>query len=190
MTTAPAARATGLRAQVTVSAAFGCPFEGEVPVEHVVDIARRVAEAQPFELALADTIGVGVPAQVTELVAKVRAALPGMPLRCHFHNTRNTAIANAYAAIEAGVRVFDASVAGAGGCPFAPNATGNVATEDLLYMLHRSGFETGVDLGSMIETAQWLQQYLRRGASGSLSKAGVFPPAVPAFSAQHQQKSG
>jgi hydroxymethylglutaryl-CoA lyase len=176
---APAARAAGLRAQVTISAAFGCPFEGEVPVARVVDIARRIAEAQPCEIALADTIGVGVPAQVTELVGRIRAALPGMPLRCHFHNTRNTAIANCYAALEAGVSIFDASVGGAGGCPFAPAATGNVATEDLMYMLHRSGYETGISLEGMIDTGRWLQGKLRRGVSGSLIKAGVFPsPAV------------
>jgi hydroxymethylglutaryl-CoA lyase len=175
---APQARAAGVRAQVTVSAAFGCPFEGEVPVARVVEIAQRVAEGGPFEISFADTIGVGVPVQVTELIGKVRAVLPDMNLRCHFHDTRNTAIANCYAALEAGVRVFDASVGGVGGCPFAPAATGNVATEDLLYMLHRSGIATGISLERMIETGQWLQQRLQRGASGSLIRAGVFPPAL------------
>jgi hydroxymethylglutaryl-CoA lyase len=184
---APAARAAGLRAQVTISAAFGCPFEGEVPVARVVDIARRIAEAQPCEIALADTIGVGVPAQVTELLARIRAALPGVPLRCHFHNTRNTAIANCYAALEAGVSIFDASVGGAGGCPFAPAATGNVATEDLLYMLHRSGYETGISLEGMIETGRWLQGKLRRGASGSLIRAGVFPPPAVKLGVDYKQ---
>jgi hydroxymethylglutaryl-CoA lyase len=184
---AAAARAAGLRAQVTVSAAFGCPFEGEVPAARVIEIAQRVAEAQPFELALADTIGVGVPAQVTALVEGLRKALPGMPLRCHFHNTRNTAIANCYAAIEAGVKTFDSSVGGAGGCPFAPAATGNVATEDLLYMLHRSGFETGISLEGMIEAGRWLQGKLQRGASGSLIRAGVFPPPGAKLSVDYKQ---
>ena len=172
------ARAAGLRAQVTVSAAFGCPFEGEVPVARVVELARRVAEAQPFEIALADTIGVGAPAQVGEVVERVREAVPGMPLRCHFHNTRNTGIANAYAAVAAGVTTLDASLGGIGGCPFAPAATGNIPTEDLVYMLERSGYTTGVDLDAAIETGKWLQQQLGRPVPGMLVKAGRFPPAA------------
>jgi hydroxymethylglutaryl-CoA lyase len=172
---AAAATATGIRPQVTVSAAFGCPFEGEVPVRRVVDIARRVAEAGPFEIALADTIGAGAPAQVLELVGRVREAVPGVALRCHFHNTRNTGIANAFAAVQAGVRTLDASLGGIGGCPFAPAATGNVATEDLLYMLHRSGYATGVSLAAAIETGQWLPQQLGRPVPGMLVKAGDFP---------------
>ena len=172
------ARAAGLRAQVTVSAAFGCPFEGEVPVARVVELAQRVAEAQPFEIALADTIGVGAPAQVTEMVERVRAAIPGIPLRCHFHNTRNTGIANAYAAVAAGVTTLDASLGGIGGCPFAPAATGNIATEDLVYMLERSGYATGVDLDAAIETGKWLQDQLGRPVPGMLVKAGRFPPAA------------
>ena len=172
------ARAAGLRAQVTVSAAFGCPFEGEVPVTRVVELAQRVAEAQPFEIALADTIGVGAPAQVIEMVERVRAAIPGIPLRCHFHNTRNTGIANAYAAVAAGVTTLDASLGGIGGCPFAPAATGNIATEDLVYMLERSGYATGVDLDAAIETGKWLQDQLGRPVPGMLVKAGRFPPAA------------
>ena len=172
------ARAAGLRAQVTVSAAFGCPFEGEVPVARVVELARRVAEAQPFEIALADTIGVGAPAQVVEVVERVREAVPGMPLRCHFHNTRNTGIANAYAAVAAGVTTLDASLGGIGGCPFAPAETGNIPTEDLVYMLERSGYTTGVDLDAAIETGKWLQQQLGRPVPGMLVKAGRFPPAA------------
>jgi hydroxymethylglutaryl-CoA lyase len=172
------ARAAGLRAQVTVSAAFGCPFEGEVPVARVVELAQRVAEAQPFEIALADTIGVGAPAQVIEVVERVRAAIPGIPLRCHFHNTRNTGIANAYAAVAAGVTTLDASLGGIGGCPFAPAATGNIATEDLVYMLERSGYATGVDLDAAIETGKWLQEQLGRPVPGMLVKAGRFPPAA------------
>ena len=151
---ARAAHAAGIRAQVTISAAFGCPFEGEVPPERVVALAERLAAGEPDEIAIADTIGVAVPTQVTELVGALRAALPGMKLRAHFHNTRNTGLANAYAAVEAGVRALDASCGGIGGCPFAPAATGNIPTEDLIYMLHRMGIETGVDLPALLETSQ------------------------------------
>ena len=172
------AGAAGLRTTLTVAAAFGCPFEGEVPVARVVELAQRVAEAQPFEIALADTIGVGAPAQVIEVVERVRAAVPGIPLRCHFHNTRNTGIANAYAAVAAGVTTLDASLGGIGGCPFAPAATGNIATEDLVYMLERSGYATGVDLDAAIETGKWLQEQLGRPVPGMLVKAGRFPPAA------------
>jgi hydroxymethylglutaryl-CoA lyase len=172
---AAAARAAGMRAQITISAVCGCPFEGEVPVARVVDIAREVAKSAPCEIALADTIGVGVPAQVTELVRQVRAAVPSIPLRGHFHNTRNTGLANAYAAVEAGVRMLDASLGGIGGCPFAPAATGNIPTEDLVYMLQRSGFETGISLEALIDTSLWLQEQLGRPVPGMLVKAGVFP---------------
>ena len=172
---AAAARAAGIRAQVTISAVCGCPFEGEVPSARVVDIARQVAESAPCEIALADTIGVGVPAQVTDLVNQVRAAVPSIPLRGHFHNTRNTGLANAYAAVEAGIRVLDASLGGIGGCPFAPAATGNIPTEDLVYMLHRSGFETGVSLEKLIDASGWLQERLGRPVPGMLVKAGGFP---------------
>jgi hydroxymethylglutaryl-CoA lyase len=172
---ARAAQAAGIRAQITISAAFGCPFEGEVPVARVVELARRVAEAGPTEIALADTIGVGVPSQVTELLGAVRAAVPGVPLRCHFHNTRNTGLANAYAAVEAGVGALDASIGGIGGCPFAPAATGNIPTEDLLYMLARMGVATGIDLEALIATGRWLQDRLGRPVPGMLVKAGSFP---------------
>ena len=172
---AAAAKAAGIRPQVTISAAFGCPFEGEVSATRVVGIARRVAEAAPFEIALADTIGVGVPAQVTDLVGRVRDALPGIPLRCHFHNTRNTGLANAFAAVLAGVTTLDASLGGIGGCPFAPAATGNIPTEDLVYMLHRSGYATGIDLAAAIAAGRWLQEQLGRPVPGMLVKAGDFP---------------
>lgn len=174
---ARSAHAAGIRPQVAVSAAFGCPFEGEVPVARVVEIAERVAAAGPFELSLADTIGVGVPSQVTDLVGRVREKLPGMPLRCHFHNTRNTGIANAYAAVAAGVTALDASIGGIGGCPFAPAATGNIPTEDLLYMLTRMRIATGVDLEALIATGRWLQEQLGRPVPGMLIKAGGFPSA-------------
>jgi len=174
---AAAAQSAGIRAQVTISAAFGCPFEGEVPVARVVDIAQAVAEAVPFEIAIADTIGVGVPGQVAETFGRVAEALPGMTLRGHFHNTRNTGLANAYAAVTAGARVLDASLGGLGGCPFAPAATGNIPSEDLVYMLGRMGIETGIDLGRAIETARWVEQHVGHPVPGMLAKAGDFPGA-------------
>lgn len=174
---AAAAHAAGIRAQITISAAFGCPFEGEVAPSHVVEIARELAEGAPFEIAIADTIGVGVPSQVTDLFGRVGDALPGMTLRGHFHNTRNTGLANAYAALEAGARVLDASLGGLGGCPFAPAATGNIPTEDLLYMLGRMGIETGVNLDAAIETARWVERQIGRTVPGMLMKAGPFPAA-------------
>jgi hydroxymethylglutaryl-CoA lyase len=172
---AAAAHAAGVRPQVTVSAAFGCPFEGEIAVDRVIDIARQVAQGQPHEIAFADTIGVGVPSQVTEILQRARQALPGMRLRAHFHNTRNTGLANAYAAVDAGVSALDASTGGIGGCPFAPAATGNIPTEDLVYMLQRSGVATGVDLEKLISIGNWLQQTLGRPVPGMLIKAGSFP---------------
>jgi len=169
------ARAAGIRANIMVSSAFGCPFEGEVAPERVLEIVRRVAEAEPVELALADSIGVAVPSQVSDLLGRVAEAVPGMPLRCHLHNTRNTGLANAQAAVEAGVSSLDASIGGIGGCPFAPAATGNIPTDDLLYMLERSGIETGVSLAKIIETSLWLEEQLGRGVPAMLPKAGIFP---------------
>ncbi|HZF15220.1 MAG TPA: hydroxymethylglutaryl-CoA lyase [Steroidobacteraceae bacterium] len=172
---AAAARSAGIRAQITLSVAFGCPFEGEVSVERVVDVARRVAQGHPTEIALADTIGVAVPPQVTRAVGELGSALPGVALRCHFHNTRNTGLANALAAVQSGVSTLDASCGGIGGCPFAPAATGNIPTEDLIYLLERSGYETGVSLEQLIETSLWLQGELGRPVPSMLSKAGPFP---------------
>lgn len=175
------AHATGVRPQVTVSAAFGCPFEGEIAVDRVIEVAKRVAEANPYEVAFADTIGVGVPSQVTEILTRAREALPGVRLRGHFHNTRNTGLANAYAAVEAGVSALDSSAGGIGGCPFAPAATGNIPTEDLVYMLQRMGVSTGIDLDKLLATGEWLQQTLGRSVPGMLLKAGGFPkPAAQA----------
>jgi hydroxymethylglutaryl-CoA lyase len=172
---AAAAHAAGIGAQVMISAAFGCPFEGRVAPETVVALAREVADGNPLEIAIADSIGVGVPSQVTDLLRRLQDALPGMPMRCHFHNTRNTGIANAYAAVEGGATVLDASVGGIGGCPFAPAATGNIPTEDLLYMLGRMGIETGVDLDETIATSHWLETQFGRPVPGMLVKAGSFP---------------
>ncbi|MCZ6617181.1 MAG: hydroxymethylglutaryl-CoA lyase, partial [Gammaproteobacteria bacterium] len=150
------ARRRGIRAQVTIAVAFGCPFEGEVTEHRIVEIACALAEESPVEIALADTIGVGVPSQVRDLFGVLREELGDeIPLRAHFHDTRNTGMANAYAAVEAGVETLDASIGGIGGCPFAPNATGNIASEDLVYLLDRMNITHGVDLESLIDSADW-----------------------------------
>jgi hydroxymethylglutaryl-CoA lyase len=165
----------GLRATATIAVAFGCPFEGEVAAARVLDIARRLAEAGPVELALADTIGVGVPGQVLDLFGALRDSLGGIPLRAHFHNTRNTGIANAFAALTVGVETLDASIGGIGGCPFAPKATGNIATEDLIYMLDRMKIRHDGDLESVIETSHWLGGVLGKELPAMVSRAGGFP---------------
>ena len=168
------AREDGLRSTVTLSVAFGCPFEGEIDPAHVLAVARRVVDAgAPDVLVLADTIGVAAPGAVRSLVARVAAS--GVPVGGHFHNTRNTGYANALAALDAGAVVLDASVGGLGGCPFAPNATGNIATEDLVYLLEREGVETGVNLEALIGVAAWLAELLGRRLDGQLYRAGSFP---------------
>ncbi|MEU0538917.1 hydroxymethylglutaryl-CoA lyase [Nocardia sp. NPDC005978] len=166
---------SGLLRTVTIAAAFGCPFEGEVAEATVLDLVRRVAEAGPQEIALADTIGVGTPDRVRTLVAATAALAPDAVVRCHFHNTRNTGYANAFAAVGAGARVLDASTGGIGGCPFAPAATGNVATEDLLYGLHRMGYRTGVRMDEVAETGRWLGRVLGAPVPALLGRAGGFP---------------
>jgi hydroxymethylglutaryl-CoA lyase/(R)-citramalyl-CoA lyase len=166
------ARLDGVRVSVTLSAAFGDPFEGRVEPGHVLRIAEGVAEAHPDEVVLADTIGVGVPTQVRGLVAGVAAM--GVTVGCHFHDTRNTGMANAVAAVEAGATVLDAAVGGTGGCPFAPRATGNIATEDLVYLLHGMGHETGVDLEALIDLAGWMAERLGKELPGQVYKAGAF----------------
>ena len=173
---ADGARAGGISAGVTLSAVFGCPYEGEVPVERLAAVAAKVVESDPVEIAIADTIGVAVPPDVTERVAAVREAVgPDVRLRAHFHNTRNMGFANVVAALKAGVEVFDASLGGIGGCPFAPAATGNIATEDLVYLLDRMGVGSGVSLDALCESALWLEELLDRPVPGYLSKAGGFP---------------
>lgn len=172
------ARAAGLFRTVTIAASFGCPFEGEVPAERVLDLVRRVAESEPDEIALADTIGVGVPAQVRTLLAGAAEIAPDVPLRCHFHNTRNTGYANALTALDHGVSALDASTGGFGGCPFAPAATGNIATEDLLYSLDRMGVATGVRMAPVAETAAWLSERLDSPVQALLGRAGPFPSAL------------
>ncbi|HVD24982.1 MAG TPA: hydroxymethylglutaryl-CoA lyase [Gaiellaceae bacterium] len=162
----------GIRSSVTISVAFGCPFEGPVDPDRVVALAERVVAAGPDELVLADTIGVATPTQARRLLERVGAL--GTPVGGHFHNTRNTGFANAYTALEAGVSLLDASVGGLGGCPFAPKATGNVATEDLVYLLEGEGVATGVDLDRLIEVPQWLEELLGRQLEGYVYRAGPF----------------
>jgi hydroxymethylglutaryl-CoA lyase len=171
------AREGGLLAQVTISAAFGCPFEGHVPPGTVVRLAGEMADAGAEEIALADTIGVAVPAQVEELVGLVREAAPGVRLRAHFHNTRGTGIANAWAAYRAGVEVLDSSLGGLGGCPFAPRATGNIATEELVYLMDRSGVSTGLDLEALIAVNHWFETILGRPMPSLVARAGNYTGA-------------
>lgn len=172
------AAAEGLVPQVTISAAFGCPFEGAVPPATVVALAEQMAEAGAVEIALADTIGVGVPAQVGDLFDRVAAAVPGVRLRAHFHDTRGTGIANAWAAYQAGVHVLDASLGGLGGCPFAPKATGNIATEDLVYLLGRSDVASGIDLDRAIAANEWFAGILGRPLPSRVARAGGWSTAV------------
>ncbi|MGA0603541.1 hydroxymethylglutaryl-CoA lyase [Caulobacter sp. KR2-114] len=160
---------------VTISVAFGCPFDGEVSEDQVVAIVREAAALPVAEIALADTIGVADPWTVRRRVEAAARVAGDKRLRLHFHDTRGTGLANAYAGVEAGVRVLDASCGGLGGCPFAPNATGNIATEDLVYMLERAGFETGVDLEAMVEAGRWIGEKIGKPPISSLSKAGGFP---------------
>jgi isopropylmalate/homocitrate/citramalate synthase len=166
------ARADGIRVSLTISVAFGCPFEGRVDPDRVVEIAERLAATEADELVLADTIGVATPTQARRLFERVIGL--GKPVGGHFHNTRNTGFANAYAALEAGVAALDASVGGLGGCPFAPKATGNIATEDLVYLLEGEGIQTGVDLPALITVSEWLEELLGKKLEGYVYRAGPF----------------
>ncbi len=163
---------------LTMSVAFGCPFEGEVSQDQVVAIAREAAALGLGEIALGDTIGVADPWTVRSRIEAVRAVAPAARLRMHFHDTRGAALANAFASVEAGVEVLDASCGGLGGCPFAPDATGNLATEDLVYMLERAGFETGLDLAALVEAAHWIGRRIGKAPVSALSRAGPFPPPI------------
>ncbi len=177
---APLARAGGIVPTVTLSVAFGCPFAGEVALDRLREVAAQVAATGVEEVAIADTIGVAVPRDVAARVGAVAAEIGELRLRAHFHNTRNTGYANALAAAYAGVTALDASLGGVGGCPFAPRATGNIATEDLVYALHRSGFDTGVDLEAAIGASRWLGEQLGRELPAYLPRAGGFPAVVAA----------
>ena len=169
------AKEAGKTAQATIAASFGCPFEGEVQEERVIAMARALAEASPIEIALADTIGVGNPAHVARLVKGVKQAIGDIPVRLHFHNTRGTGLANVWAGIEAGASTIDASIGGLGGCPFVPGAAGNVATEDVIYMLERAGIATGLDLNSLVETNHWLTGIMGKTLPAMVAKSGGFP---------------
>ena len=170
------ARADNMPITVTVSVAFGCPFEGPVPPQRVLGLVERLMAAAPDEICLADTIGVGVPSQVKELVGGARRL--GARVGAHFHNTRNTGYANAVAAIEEGAVSLDASVGGAGGCPFAPKATGNIATEDLAYLLRGLGVDTGIDLEALIACSRWLGERLGKELPGMVARAGDYPARI------------
>lgn len=172
------ARAVDLTAQATIAASFGCPFEGEVVEARVIEIAKRLSDAWPVEVSLADTIGVANPAHVARLVTGVREAIAPIPVRVHFHNTRGTGLANVWAAVEAGASVVDASIGGLGGCPFAPGAAGNVASEDVVYMLERAGISTGMDLEKLIATSGWLSGVMNKKLPGLVSRAPAFPKAA------------
>lgn len=171
-----AARQAGKFTTVTVGASFGCPFEGEVSPARLGEVIRRVHATGADEIALADTIGVAVPTDITSRLALAREIVgEETPLRLHLHDTRNTAVANAVAAVHSGVTVLDASIGGAGGCPFAPAATGNVATEDLAYLFARMGHATGIDLAETIAAAVWLEERLGKRLPSALARAGAFP---------------
>ena len=171
------AQGAGRTAQVTIAAAFGCPFEGEVGQERVLAMAAALAEAGPVEIGLADTIGVANPAHVGRLVGRVRNLIAPIPVRVHFHNTRGTGLANVWEAVTAGARTIDASIGGLGGCPFAPGASGNVASEDVVYMLERAGIATGMNLAKLIDTNHWLGTIMDRTLPGMVARAPVFPKA-------------
>ena len=171
------ARSDRMPITVTISVAFGSPFDGPVAAERVLQIVERLMAVPPDEICLADTIGVGVPSQVRQLVRGARAS--GAAVGAHFHNTRNTGYANAVAALEEGVVSLDASVGGAGGCPFAPDATGNIATEDLVYLLRGLGVETGINLDALIGTSRWLGTQLGKELPGMLARAGDYPYEKP-----------
>ncbi|MGV9711030.1 hydroxymethylglutaryl-CoA lyase [Gordonia sp. NPDC003424] len=169
------ARTAGLFTTVTIATAFGCVLEGEIHRERVASLAAAAADVHTDELCLADSVGVGVPDQVLDLVSAVAPLWSPDRLRFHFHNTRNTGYANAVAALDAGIRTLDASAGGIGGCPFAPNATGNIATEDLLYLLDRSGYRTGWDAEALPDIADFLATHLAHPVPSLMPKAGGFP---------------
>ena len=169
------AQSAGIKTNVVIACAFGCPYEGEVDPEKIVEIAEKALQGSPDILGLADSVGVAVPNQVKNVFSLIKELNPDIPLRTHLHNTRNTGLANAAAAIDSGVSIIDASTGGIGGCPFAPKATGNIPTDDLLYMLDRSNIETGVNLNDVVQTTQWLEERLGRNVPAMVPKAGIFP---------------
>ena len=172
---ASSAKSAVIRTSVVIACSFGCPYEGEVDPEHIASIAEQILKGEPDVLGLADSVGVAVPNQIKTTFSLIKELAPTIPLRTHLHNTRNTGLANAAAAVEVGVSIIDASTGGIGGCPFAPKATGNIPTDDLLYMLDRSGIETGVNLKEIVKTTNWLENQLGRSVPAMVPKAGIFP---------------
>ena len=172
---ASSAKSAGIRTSVVIACSFGCPYEGEVDPEHIASIAEQILKGEPDVLGLADSVGVAVPNQIKTTFSLIKELAPTIPLRTHLHNTRNTGLANAAAAVEVGVSIIDASTGGIGGCPFAPKATGNIPTDDLLYMLDRSGIETGGNLKEIVKTTNWLENQLGRSVPAMVPKAGIFP---------------
>ncbi len=175
-TVARMAKESRIRTSVGISAAFGCPYEGEVSEDRVLWVLEQIMESQPDEVGLADTIGSGVPKQVESMIRSAKRIMGNTKLRCHFHNTRNVGLANAYVAAAEGATALDSSLGGIGGCPFAPKATGNIPTEDLVWMLQRSGFEVKADLVELMTTSAWLEGQLGRVMPSMVYRAGIFPP--------------
>lgn len=168
--------ANKIQIATTIGASFGCPFEGEISVAHLLSIVDRIAKIGLSEICLADTIGVATPKDIKTKLRAISSSFPHLKVRLHLHNTRNTGIANAWAGIEEGVLGLESSFGGSGGCPFAPKATGNIPTEDLIYMLDRSGIKTGISLAKSIETAKWLEKQLEKSLPGLLKTTDTFPP--------------
>jgi hydroxymethylglutaryl-CoA lyase len=172
----PPARAAGLRVRAYISTVWGCPYEGDVPVARSLEIAERLIELDCYQVSLGDTIGVGTPLQTRRLLEAFLAKIPAPRLALHCHDTRGTALANCLVGLEMGIRDFDASVGGLGGCPYAPGAAGNLATEDLVYMLHGMGIKTGIDLDLLVEAGRVAERTVGRALPGKVHQAG--PPRI------------
>lgn len=170
----PLARESGIRVRAYVSTVWGCPYEGDVPVEKSIDIARRLVGFGCYQVSLSDTIGVGTPRKTKEIVERALQELEVPQIALHFHDTRGTALANALIGLELGIRNFDASLGGLGGCPYAPGASGNLATEDLVFMLEGMGMKTGIDLEKLIEAGGVAEQVVGRPLPGKVHQAGAF----------------
>jgi isopropylmalate/homocitrate/citramalate synthase len=173
------ARRDGVELTGTIATSFGCPFEGAVDPDRVLGLAAKFVEAGVAEVDFADTVGMAVPPQIERILLRARKEFPHVRIGIHVHNTRNTGLANAYAAVRAGADVLDASTGGAGGCPFAPKATGNIPMEDLVFMLEGMGIKTGVDLDQLVETSRWFEEILEHALPAMLPKAGPCWDAPP-----------
>jgi len=166
-----AAKADGVRVRGYVSCVLGCPYEGKIPLDNIVRVSKALYDMGAYEISLGDTIGVGTPGEARAMIRAVAGEVPIKALAGHFHDTYGQALANIYASLEEGVRTFDSSVSGLGGCPYAPGASGNVATEDVVYMLHGSGFETGADLDALVRTSVWISEKLGRHPASKVTRA-------------------